>query len=581
MRFPRKRGATSVKARIFIPDNSVTTGAGLSSLTFASTNLAICYSRENDNGGTEVTGANLLTITTIGTWADPGAGKLRFAPVDATKLPGLYEIHFPDAAAFGVGDTSQNIVVNVYEKTTTALKIGPNMVLIPLSVVNVLDGEANTIQVAGTAQTAIDIGTTLGIAGAGLTALGDTRLALLNALALNRTTIATLTSQRVFTLTAASADADAYKGCIAVIEDATTATQKAVGVISAYAMTTKQITLASNPAIFTMAVGDTVTILPFTAADVIKVAGTTQTARDLGLALPAVAPGTADGLPTVAGDNTVAQPVNVTGYSSSDGLTYVYLYFGTIPAGAGGNTTITPGGVGWTSTVGMLLFCGNNNDSYRIIAAPTDLTITLDKAMNVANEGGYYVLLPDADALLTTHALADVNAEVDTALADIHLDHLLAADYDPATKPGVATALLNEIIGSDAGVSQFTANALELAPTGGTALTAQEVRDAMKLAPTALPAPSAGSVDKHLDDIALYGGGSGTGSYTDTITDGANPLDGVRVQLSTDSAGSNRVYEAWTIATGVFVMNPDPGTYYRWLDLAGYTFTQGVSVVVP
>ena len=80
--------------------------------------------------------------------------------------------------------------------------------------------------------------------------------------------------------------------------------------------------------------------------------------------------------------------------------------------------------------------------------------------------------------------------------------------------------------------------------------------------------------------IALYGGGSGTGSYTDTITDGVNPLDGVRVQLSTDSLGTNRVYEAFTNAMGVFVMNPDPGTYYRWLDLSGYTFTQGVAVVV-
>ena len=82
--------------------------------------------------------------------------------------------------------------------------------------------------------------------------------------------------------------------------------------------------------------------------------------------------------------------------------------------------------------------------------------------------------------------------------------------------------------------------------------------------------------------ISLVGGGgiTGTGTYTDTITDGVNPLDGVRVQLSTDNAGSNRVYEAFTNASGVFSMNPDPGTYYRWLDLAGYTFTQGVQVIV-
>lgn len=68
---------------------------------------------------------------------------------------------------------------------------------------------------------------------------------------------------------------------------------------------------------------------------------------------------------------------------------------------------------------------------------------------------------------LATQAKADVNAEVDTALQDIHLDHLLAADYDPANKPGVATALFNELIENDGGVSRFTANALEQAPAGG------------------------------------------------------------------------------------------------------------------
>ncbi len=68
---------------------------------------------------------------------------------------------------------------------------------------------------------------------------------------------------------------------------------------------------------------------------------------------------------------------------------------------------------------------------------------------------------------LSTTAKNDVNAEVDTALTDIHLDHLLAADYDPASKPGVATALFNELVESDAGVSRYTANALEQAPTGG------------------------------------------------------------------------------------------------------------------
>lgn len=61
---------------------------------------------------------------------------------------------------------------------------------------------------------------------------------------------------------------------------------------------------------------------------------------------------------------------------------------------------------------------------------------------------------------------AEVQSEVQDAIEANHLDHLLATDYDPANKPGVATALFNELIEDDAGVSRFTANALEQAPSG-------------------------------------------------------------------------------------------------------------------
>jgi hypothetical protein len=78
-----------------------------------------------------------------------------------------------------------------------------------------------------------------------------------------------------------------------------------------------------------------------------------------------------------------------------------------------------------------------------------------------------------AQSFLNDVSTTEVNAEVDTALADIHLDHLLAADYDPASQPGVATALLNELIEDDSGVSRFTANALEQGPAS--AITAASI----------------------------------------------------------------------------------------------------------
>jgi len=75
------------------------------------------------------------------------------------------------------------------------------------------------------------------------------------------TTIATLASQTSFTLTAGSTDDDAYNGCIAVITDASTGTQKAIGVVSDYTGSTKTVTLLRDPGVFTMAATDNIVLL--------------------------------------------------------------------------------------------------------------------------------------------------------------------------------------------------------------------------------------------------------------------------------------------------------------------------------
>lgn len=75
-------------------------------------------------------------------------------------------------------------------------------------------------------------------------------------LLLQDTTIATLASQTSFTLTAGSTDDDAYNGCLIVIEDVSTGTQKAVGVIDDYTGSTKTVTLLEDPGVFTMAATD-------------------------------------------------------------------------------------------------------------------------------------------------------------------------------------------------------------------------------------------------------------------------------------------------------------------------------------
>ena len=137
--------------------------------------------------------------------------------------------------------------------------------------------------------------------------------------------------------------------------------------------------------------------------------------------------------------------------------------------------------------------------------------------------------LPNAVASDTAGlpTVANVNTQVDTALSDIHLDHLLAADYDPASKPGVATALLNELVENDGGLSRFTANALEQAPAGGggtdwTSGEREQIRQALGL--TGTKAATAGG---NLDDVKAK-----TDLLAFTGNDVQATLDGETVQIS-------------------------------------------------
>lgn len=125
----------------------------------------------------------------------------------------------------------------------------------------------------------------------------------------------------------------------------------------------------------------------------------------------------------------------------------------------------------------------------------------------------------DADAL-AADAIAEINATVDTALTDIHLDHLLAVSYDPQNKPGDTTALLNELVEPDNAsptLARFTANALEEAPTGGSAPTAAEIADAVWEEAIADHSGTAGSTAEQLAAAGSAGDPWATalpGSYT-------------------------------------------------------------------
>ena len=112
-----------------------------------------------------------------------------------------------------------------------------------------------------------------------------------------QTTIATLATQVSFTLSAGSVDNGAYEGAFAVIEDATTAAQKAVGLIQTYTGGTKTVLLRGDPGIFTMAVGDKISIIPVTTALPNGKAGSNFGLPVAGIQIPFAPADAAGGLP--------------------------------------------------------------------------------------------------------------------------------------------------------------------------------------------------------------------------------------------------------------------------------------------
>lgn len=83
-------GTTSFIDRVFIRDTSVTSRvAGKTGLAWNTAGLSLYWIRAGDTSATAVT----LATATLGTWTSGG-----FKEVDATNMPGVYELGIPNAA---------------------------------------------------------------------------------------------------------------------------------------------------------------------------------------------------------------------------------------------------------------------------------------------------------------------------------------------------------------------------------------------------------------------------------------------------------------------------------------------------
>jgi hypothetical protein len=90
-----KNGAVSVMFEIQLYDATKTaTNGGLTGLSNTSAGLIIGTRCDVESAVTAYTqaGGTIQTIATIGTYAAPSAGNIRFAQIDATNAPGLYQV---------------------------------------------------------------------------------------------------------------------------------------------------------------------------------------------------------------------------------------------------------------------------------------------------------------------------------------------------------------------------------------------------------------------------------------------------------------------------------------------------------
>lgn len=124
-----RRGQGSIVLRVKILNSSVSTGAGLTGLTSASSGLIISTIADNEATATAYTvaGSTIETIATLGTFAAPTATKCRFKEVDATNHKGVYEIQIADAR-FAVSN-AKSLLVSILGATNAA----ETDALIPLS----------------------------------------------------------------------------------------------------------------------------------------------------------------------------------------------------------------------------------------------------------------------------------------------------------------------------------------------------------------------------------------------------------------------------------------------------------------
>ena len=183
-------------------------------------------------------------------------------------------------------------------------------------------------------------------------------------------------------------------------------------------------------------------------------------------------------------------------------------------------------------------------------------------------------------------AVADIETDVTAVLADSNelqtddVPGLIAALNDP-TAGAIADQVWEEAIADHSGTSGSTAEALDAAGGG---VTAASVADAVWEETLADHSGTSGSTAEALGQIP--GAMRGAIEYTYNIDDGADPIEGAEVWITTDSGGNNVIWSGVSDALGIARASDDEkpwldaGTYYGWAQKTGFSFSNPDTLIV-
>lgn len=592
------RGQGSIVLRVKILNSSVSTGAGLTGLSSASSGLIISTIADNEASATAYTqaGSTIEAVTTLGTYAAPTATKCRFKEVDATNHKGIYEIQIADAR-FAVS-SAKSMIVSISGVTNLA----ETDVCVPLTDLDPYDTVRAGLTALPNAAAAASGGlwilgsnntAAITIGNLTMSALACTTITASGAVAFQSTFAVTTSTS----LAALSATTVTFSGAVAFQSTFAVATSTSLAALSATTVTfsgavafqstfivTGAVTFSS-----TFATTGTTTFNAFTITNNMLVSGNstvTGTTTHTG----AVSFGSTFGVTgtvtynaftvtnatTLSGAVSLGSTLTVTGATTLAALAMTTLTASGAVAfqstfavttstslAALSATTITASGttsLAAVTTSGTVTFNAFTVTNALTVSGATTLTGAVT-ASNASNNivGISVAAFAAAGATALRSAIGMSSANLDTQLAAI------AAYID--TEVGAIKAKTDQLT--------FT---VALSVDATASVSAANIRSALGMATNDL--------DTQLDAILAASGGGvfGAGSIQYPVTvvnDLSNPLDGAEVWISTDLAGSNVIAGTLnTDAMGLVTFLLDAGSYYLWVSHSGYNLDNPTAITV-